>query len=96
DGDGIANWEDMDDDNDSIPDEEELELGSDPLNSDSDSDGFSDSEEVSEGTNPMDSDDFPSNDDSLSLTSINPVTGIIIALSLILLLAILIRKRLSD
>ena len=95
DGDGIANWEDADDDNDGIPDEEEIESGSNPLNSDSDGDGFSDSEEINEGTNPMDSDDYPSNDDGASFTSINPITGVI-SLSLILILTIIIQKRLFN
>lgn len=96
DGDGIANWEDTDDDNDSITDEEEIELGSNPLNPDSDSDGFSDSEEVHEGTNPMDSDDFPSDEKNLSKSLINSENGIMIALFLILLIAVLLRKRNSN
>lgn len=45
DGDGIGDEIDEDDDNDGISDDEEVEKGTDPLNSDSDGDGVEDNED---------------------------------------------------
>lgn len=53
DGDKIGNTVDTDDDNDSLSDEEEKSLGTDPLDKDTDGDGISDGEEVSIGTDPL-------------------------------------------
>jgi hypothetical protein len=49
----------LDSDGDGLTDAEELELGTDPMNSDSDGDGFSDSEEQVAGTGPLDFNDHP-------------------------------------
>lgn len=56
DGDRIGNRTDPDDDNDGIPDEEEITLGTNPLQSDTDGDGISDKEEKVQGTDPLRSD----------------------------------------
>ncbi|MDZ4231950.1 MAG: hypothetical protein U1C72_01715 [Candidatus Pacearchaeota archaeon] len=53
DGDGIGDLQDEDDDNDGISDEQELRLGTDPLNADSDGDGIADGKENEEGTDPL-------------------------------------------
>jgi len=63
DNDGIPNILDIDSDNDSLPDGDEiLVYYSDPLVRDSDGDGIEDGEEVSIGTSPIDSD---SDDDNM-------------------------------
>ncbi len=57
DGDGAGNLCDPDSDNDGIPDDEEVAIGTDPFNPDSDGDGLSDGAEVYDhGTNPRDPD----------------------------------------
>jgi hypothetical protein len=43
----------QDKDKDLLADEDELEFGTDPSNSDTDGDGISDGEEVSEGFDPL-------------------------------------------
>lgn len=50
--DGIADYSDLDDDNDGLSDEDELVYGTDRLNSDSDGDSVSDGDEVDQGTDP--------------------------------------------
>lgn len=50
--DGIGNNEDEDDDNDGLSDEQEAELGTDPLRADTDGDGVSDKDEIDQGTDP--------------------------------------------
>jgi hypothetical protein len=52
DGDGIGNNADNDDDNDGLSDDDEVTLGTDPLNEDTDGDGFTDNEEITQGRNP--------------------------------------------
>jgi hypothetical protein len=59
DGDGIGNNADLDDDNDSLPDAEELMLGTEPLLVDTDGDMASDGLEVSAGTDPLDPGSVP-------------------------------------
>jgi len=49
DGDKIGNRDDPDDDNDGLSDEEEIKLGTNPLNPDSDGNGISDGEEIKKG-----------------------------------------------
>lgn len=44
----------LDSDNDSIPDEEEIRIGTDPFSADTDSDGYSDSQEINDGSDPLD------------------------------------------
>jgi len=56
DKDGIGDLEDPDDDNDSVTDEMEEILGTDPLNPDSDGDGLNDGKEIELGTNPLSQD----------------------------------------
>jgi gliding motility-associated-like protein len=56
DGDGLLDNIDPDDDNDGIPDQEEIVLGTNTLNPDSDSDGLRDNEELESKTDPLDSD----------------------------------------
>lgn len=64
DGDGVGNDCDEDDDNDGLTDEEEIGLGTDPLDADTDDDDLIDGEEVNTyGTDPLDSD---SDDDGLT------------------------------
>ena len=46
DSDGVGNNEDIDDDNDGLPDEDEAALGTDPLNSDTDNDSYDDGSDV--------------------------------------------------
>jgi hypothetical protein len=53
DSDSDGNACDADDDNDGLPDEQELSLGTDPRKPDTDGDGWSDKEEVDEGTDPL-------------------------------------------
>lgn len=47
-------WYALDCDNDGLPNKEELEKGTDPLNPDTDGDGVTDGDEVNDGTNPLD------------------------------------------
>ncbi len=54
DGDGTVNCLDSDNDNDGLTDDQEREIGTDPLNNDSDSDRVSDGQEVTDGTDPND------------------------------------------
>ena len=55
--DGLGDMCDDDDDNDGLPDGQEVALGTDPLNADSDADGLTDSEEVNVyGTDPLNRD----------------------------------------
>jgi len=63
DGDGLGDACDEDDDNDGLTDEEEQNLGTNPLAADSDDDGLTDGEEQVLGTNPLDAD---SHDDGLT------------------------------
>ncbi|ABW67591.1 choice-of-anchor Q domain-containing protein [Desulfosudis oleivorans] len=57
DGDGTRNLDDADDDNDSIPDVDEIAIGTDPLLADTDDDGLDDYEEVyTYPTDPLDPD----------------------------------------
>ena len=50
----------QDTDGDGLTDDEEGEIGTDPLLVDSDGDGFTDEEEINVwGTDPMDADDYP-------------------------------------
>jgi len=57
DGDGLNNSADSDDDNDNIPDTEEIVLGTDPLKSDTDGDGLSDGVEYfTTSTSPVNGD----------------------------------------
>lgn len=58
DGDGIINYEDLDDDNDGLSDEAENSLGTDPLQEDTDNDGLSDFNETLRGTDPLVVDQF--------------------------------------
>ena len=59
DNDGFGDACDNDDDNDGLPDSEELILGTDPLDDDTDDGGVNDGDEVSNGTDPLNgSDDF--------------------------------------
>lgn len=53
DNDGIGNNADPDDDNDGIQDNDEINSGTDPLNSDTDGDGLIDGKELETGTNPL-------------------------------------------
>ena len=46
-------------DNDNLTNEDEIELGTNPLAADTDGDGFNDDIEVEAGTNPLDASDFP-------------------------------------
>ena len=57
--DGIGNNADTDDDGDGLLDSEELDLGTDPLNSDTDGDTMWDGLEVKEGLDPLDGGDCP-------------------------------------
>ena len=69
DNDGILNINDADDDNDGLPTEYEIEIGTNPLSKDTDNDGINDAEELSQKTdgledtdkdgkiNPVDADD---------------------------------------
>jgi len=83
DGDGCNDsYEDLDDDNDGIPDETEIDTGSNPLDADSDADGYQDREDVfptdSTEWNDSDGDGFGDNSDAcpdVFGTSIQPVTG---------------------
>ncbi|MEO0436427.1 MAG: thrombospondin type 3 repeat-containing protein [Pseudomonadota bacterium] len=59
DSDGLGDPCDSDDDNDTLTDERELELGTDPLERDSDRDGFDDASELEASTDPLDADNFP-------------------------------------
>ena len=52
DGDGTGNNADSDDDNDGLSDDQEIALGTDPLNPDTDGDGVSDGQEVANNRNP--------------------------------------------
>ncbi|MDP4001292.1 MAG: thrombospondin type 3 repeat-containing protein [bacterium] len=52
DDDNVGDLEDTDDDNDGLDDEQEKNLGTDPLNPDTDSDGVSDGEEIKRNSNP--------------------------------------------
>ncbi|MBT9556705.1 MAG: DUF11 domain-containing protein, partial [Myxococcales bacterium] len=56
DGDGLRNCEDSDDDNDGFSDEQEAELGTDPLDADSDDDGLHDGLEGVLGIDPLKTD----------------------------------------
>ncbi|MCP5417661.1 MAG: S8 family serine peptidase [Chromatiaceae bacterium] len=53
DGDGIVDSIDPDDDNDGIPDQQEIGLKTDPKNPDTDGDGVSDGDEVAQRRNPL-------------------------------------------
>ncbi len=53
DGDGELNTVDLDDDGDGLTDEEEAELGTNPLLADSDGDGVNDADEIAAGTDPI-------------------------------------------
>ena len=53
DGDLIGNEEDSDDDNDGLEDEEEINIGTNPLIADTDGDGVNDGEEIEGGTDPL-------------------------------------------
>lgn len=74
DNDGLADSEDIDDDGDGFNDAEELEAGSDPLDSnstpeavdetDTDGDGFSDEDETKAGSDINDEDETPENYDA--------------------------------
>ena len=65
---------DTDPDGDGLTDEQELALGTDPLNADSDGDGVDDGTEVAAGTDPLDA------ASSFTLVSVwrSPATGIVI------------------
>ena len=71
DGDGIGDEADLDDDNDGIPDVDEIADGTDPLDPDSDNDGSNDGEERDRGTDPnnpdTDGDGTLDGDDDLPL-----------------------------
>ncbi|MCB0322303.1 MAG: fibronectin type III domain-containing protein [Bdellovibrionales bacterium] len=54
DGDGTPDTHDTDDDNDGLSDEQEANLGSDPLAPDTDNDGVHDGQEVMDGSDPVD------------------------------------------
>ena len=56
DEDSIGNTADLDDDNDGLPDEEELSLGTNVLHPDTDQDSISDKEETAKGTSPTNPD----------------------------------------
>ena len=83
DGDGCNDsYEDLDDDNDGIPDETEVDTGSNPLDADSDADGYQDGEDVfptdSTEWNDSDGDGFGDNSDAcpdVFGTSLEPVAG---------------------
>ena len=59
DSDGIGDNADSDDDNDDLPDAEEVIYGTDPHLADSDGDSYSDGDEVSGGADPLDANDTP-------------------------------------
>jgi len=63
DGDELPDCVDPDDDDDGLADEDEDELGTDPLDPDTDGDGVSDGDEVFDGTDPLDPSDPPPGDD---------------------------------
>lgn len=69
DGDGAADIHDSDDDNDGVPDSDEINDGTDPLLTDSDGDGYSDLIERRAGTNGNDINLFP----TAAFTSSNAV-----------------------
>ena len=77
DGDGAADCTDPDDDNDNVPDEEEEEEGTDPLDPDSDDDGLDDYEELHQhGTDPLDADsDDDGLDDATEIEGSGPLAG---------------------
>lgn len=56
DSDGQANNVDPDDDDDGLPDDTELQVGTDPFDPDSDDDGLTDGKEADAGTNPRNPD----------------------------------------
>ncbi len=62
DGDGVPDYLDLDSDGDGLSDEKELELGTDPYNSDTDGDGYDDFIEYTLGTDPLDSECYPPED----------------------------------
>lgn len=76
DGDGLPNNGDPDDDNDGVPDLDELQNDTDPFDPDSDNDGLDDGEEVNAGTNPKnpdtDGDGIPDGADPHPLIAPNP------------------------
>ena len=59
DNDGIGNNADVDDDNDSLSDADEVLFGTDPVNADTDGDSLSDGQERDLGLNPLDVNDCP-------------------------------------
>ena len=75
DGDGLGDACDADDDNDGLTDEEEQNLGTNPLSADSDNDGLTDGEEQVLGTNPLtaDSDDDGLTDGEEQVLGTNPL-----------------------
>ena len=83
DGDGCNDsYEDLDDDNDGIPDETEIDIGTNPLDADSDADGYQDGEDIfptdTTEWNDSDGDGFGDNSDAcpdVFGTSLQPVTG---------------------
>ena len=48
-----------DTDGDGLPDIDEIEIGTDPLDADTDGDGWTDGDELDWGTNPLDPDSNP-------------------------------------
>ena len=83
DGDGCNDsYEDLDDDNDGIPDETEIDIGTNPLDADSDADGYQDGEDIfptdTTEWNDSDGDGFGDNSDAcpdVFGTSLQPVAG---------------------
>jgi subtilisin family serine protease len=59
DGDGIPDNVDTDDDDDGLPDVDELTAGTNPFLADTDGDGFDDGMEVTYGSDPLDDSDTP-------------------------------------
>lgn len=64
-----------DSDGDSIPDAEEIKLGTDPNNPDTDGDGYWDGIELIAGTDPKNADSFPQFDANLSASTNHPPIG---------------------
>lgn len=84
DGDGLGNNADLDDDNDSLTDIQELALNTDPLVFDTDGDGFSDGDELIAGTDPLNTADYPvSADGDITLDGIVDIRDILLGMQVL-------------
>ncbi|UCF07629.1 MAG: right-handed parallel beta-helix repeat-containing protein [Thermoplasmata archaeon] len=89
DDDGEGDNSDFDDDGDELLDEEELELGTDPLLWDTDDDGYSDSEDVY----PLDPDKWKKTEEESDFTLWIIIAGVLAAVGIIIAVLLMARKK---